>query len=326
MILVAGIAPQLRSEQSLGDKIKNIFEPTPPPKKKKKSSSSKATPSPSPSPKKKESPSPSPSASPKKKASPSPSPKDEDEQEATPKPKRAPSPSPGSKKKKSSPSPTPSPEESPSPTEAPSPTPSPSASPNDKKKDRPAGVSISHNEISGFDEYPERVRKIIEGALDLASRNLSYKYGSADPANGGMDCSGFVYYLLRENGITDVPRDSSGQYVWVRKSGKFEAVVSKKDDTFELANLKPGDLLFWSGTYEIERDPPITHAMIYLGKEKLTGRRIMVGSSDGRTYHDQSRYGVSVFDFRVSRAGHAAENGRTPDFVGYGKIPGLGDG
>ncbi|MFL6537721.1 MAG: C40 family peptidase, partial [Chthoniobacterales bacterium] len=175
-------------------------------------------------------------------------------------------------------------------------------------------------------EYPERVRKIIEGALDLASRNLSYKYGSADPANGGMDCSGFVYYLLRENGITDVPRDSSGQYVWVRKSGKFEAVVSKKDDTFELANLKPGDLLFWSGTYEIERDPPITHAMIYLGKEKLTGRRIMVGSSDGRTYHDQSRYGVSVFDFRVSRAGHAAENGRTPDFVGYGKIPGLGDG
>lgn len=167
------------------------------------------------------------------------------------------------------------------------------------------------------------MQKLIESSLNLASRNLTYKYGSADPANGGVDCSGFLYYVLREIGIADVPRDSSEQYIWVRKSGKFEAVVGKSDDTFELANLKPGDLLFWTGTYEINRDPPITHAMIYLGREKSTGRRVMVGASDGRTYHDQSRYGVSVFDFRVSRAGKAAPNGRTPDFVGYGKVPGL---
>lgn len=167
---------------------------------------------------------------------------------------------------------------------------------------------------------------MIESSLNLTARNLTYKYGSADPATGGMDCSGFVYYVLRENGITDVPRDSSGQYNWVRKTRKFEAVVSKSDDTFELEELKPGDLLFWTGTYEVNRDPPITHAMIYLGREKGSGRRIMVGASDGRTYHDQSRYGVSVFDFRVSRPGKAATNGRTPDFVGYGRIPGLGDG
>ena len=168
------------------------------------------------------------------------------------------------------------------------------------------------------------MQKVIQTSLELASRNLSYKYGSADPASGGLDCSGFVYYVLRENGLTDVPRDSSGQYVWVRKGGGFEAVVSKSDDTFELEALKPGDLLFWSGTYDINRDPPITHAMIYLGREKGSGRRIMVGASDGRTYHDESRYGVSVFDFRVSRAGRTGPaNGRTPDFVGYGRIPGL---
>lgn len=81
------------------------------------------------------------------------------------------------------------------------------------------------------------MRQLIESALQLASKDLSYKYGSADPAEGGMDCSGFVYYLLRQQGVTDVPRDSSSQYTWVRKSGKFEAVVSKSDDTFELANL-----------------------------------------------------------------------------------------
>lgn len=187
-------------------------------------------------------------------------------------------------------------------------------------------MTIASSEISGFENYAPAVRKLIEASLQLASRNLSYKYGSADPANGGMDCSGFVYYLLRENGFTDVPRDSSQQYVWVRKSGSFRAVMSKSDDTFELAELKPGDLLFWTGTYDIQRDPPITHAMIYLGREKGSGRRVMVGASDGRVYRDQSRYGVSVFDFKVSRAGRPAASGRTPAFVGYGKIPGLGDG
>ena len=184
-------------------------------------------------------------------------------------------------------------------------------------------MTIAPSEIVGFDEYPPAVKKIVEDSLNLAGRNLSYKYGSADPANGGLDCSGFVYYVLRENGFTDVPRDSSQQYVWVRKKGKFEAVISKSDDSFELAELKPGDLLFWTGTYDIDRDPPITHAMIYLGKEKSTGDRVMVGASDGRLYRKQSRFGVSVFDFKISRAGKPSTSGRIPTFVGYGSIPGL---
>ena len=169
------------------------------------------------------------------------------------------------------------------------------------------------------------MKKLVESSLALAGRNLNYKYGSADPANGGLDCSGFIYYVLRESGFTDVPRDSSQQYVWVRKSGNFQAVVSKSDESFELEALKPGDLMFWTGTYDINRDPPITHSMIYLGREKSTGKRVMVGASDGRVYRDQSRFGVSIFDFKVSRT-RPASNGRTPDFVGYGRIPGLGDG
>ena len=169
------------------------------------------------------------------------------------------------------------------------------------------------------------MRSLLTTALSLASQNLEYKYGSADPSNGGFDCSGFIYYLLKQQGVTDVPRDSSQQYTWLRKAVKFEAVVSQTDDTFELDGLKPGDLLFWTGTYDIKRDPPITHTMIYLGREKGTNRRVMVGASDGRTYHDESRYGVSVFDFKVSRSGRTAENGRTPRFIGYGHIPGISD-
>src|SRR5204863_10039650 len=97
-----------------------------------------------------------------------------------------------------------------------------------------------------------------------------------DPANGGMDCFGFVYFVPKQDGVTDVPRDSSEQYVWLRRAQRFEPVLSQKDNSFELEDLKPCDLLFWTGTYAIERDPPITHAMIYLGREKKGGRRVMV--------------------------------------------------
>jgi hypothetical protein len=52
----------------------------------------------------------------------------------------------------------------------------------------------------------------------------------------------------------------------------------------------------------------------------------MVGASDGRTYKGQSRYGVSVFDFKM--AGRKASSGDEagPVFVGYASIPGLGEG
>jgi cell wall-associated NlpC family hydrolase len=331
-----------KGAQSLGDKIKEVFEPTPPPKKKKKSSTKKkASPAPSPSPTASPtaSPTPSPSASPKSspksKASPTPDEESSPKRTPTPKPSPSASPSPSKKKKKSSPTPSPSPTESPTPDEAesPSPTTSPNQSPSpdasaspEPKKDRPGGVTIAPNELTDFDNYSPTVKKIVERSLDLAGRNLTYKYGSADPASGGLDCSGFVYYVLRDSGFNDVPRDSSGQYVWVRKSGTFQSVISKNDDSFELAQLKPGDLLFWTGTYDVQRDPPITHAMIYLGKEKSTGRRVMVGASDGRVYRDQSRFGVSIFDFKVSSGRRPTASGRTPTFVGYGRIPGLGDG
>src|SRR5437763_1347008 len=135
---------------------------------------------------------------------------------------------------------------------APTPTPT--------KKGAPASISAS--QIAGYENYPEPVHKMIDTALELTTRNLDYKYGSADPSSGGMDCSGFIFYVLNQAGVRDVPRDSSQQYVWLRKAGTFRAVNSRHDDTFELEELVPGDLLFWTGTYSIERDPPITHAMI----------------------------------------------------------------
>ena len=138
-----------------------------------------------------------------------------------------------------------------------------------------------------------------------------------------MDCSGFIYYVLNQNGMSDVPRDAREQYIWVRKAGKFQAVLGRSENSFELDALKPGDLLFWAGTYKVDRDPAITHTMIYLGREKGTNQRIMVGASDGRVYKGQSRFGVSVFEFKIAGRRVGSENESGPMFVGYASIPGL---
>ena len=292
-ILFGAVDVAIPAEDSLGTKIKKVFEPSPTPSRKHR--------------KKKSTPTPSPESSPKrKKASPSPSPT------ATPKSK--------SKRKKASPTPTPS--ESPSATEAPSASPAETPEPARGKKGWP-NASLSPDQIANYDSDPPKVRQILDAGLALTKENLGYTYGSADPANGGMDCSGFVYYVLKQNGFPDVPRDSSQQYVWVRKGGNFKAVVSRKEDSFELDDLKPGDLLFWRGTYNIDRDPPITHSMIYLGREKRTNKRVMIGSSDGRTYDGKQRWGVSVFDFKMPPPPKSGDAKISPSFVGYGRIPGL---
>src|SRR5205814_6114198 len=108
------------------------------------------------------------------------------------------------------PTPSSSPTATPGASETPKATPPPS--PSVKKKGAPA--TIAAKEISGYENYPPNVRRITDTALELTTRNLDYKYGSADPANGGMDCSGFVFYVLTQNGLRAVPRDSSQQYVW----------------------------------------------------------------------------------------------------------------
>jgi peptidoglycan DL-endopeptidase CwlO len=310
-ILVGTITAPEAAEESLGTKIEKIFQATPtptPPRKHRKRSTGKSTPSPSPtaSPKKKISPAPSASSSPATKSK---------------RKKRSPTPS-------ASPSATTTPEEiaTPTPTETPESTATPSATahPRPEKKGAP-NATISPREINGYDSYPPKVRQIIERGLDLTKQNLNYTYGSADPANGGMDCSGFIYFVLRQNEFNDVPRDSSQQYVWVRKAGNFHAVLSRHEDSFELDALKPGDLLFWIGTYKIERDPPVTHAMIYLGREKQTNKRIMVGASDGRTYDGKQRFGVSISDFKLSKPPDSNDAKLSPVFVGYGRIPGLSE-
>ena len=263
-------------------------------------------------------------SNPQHRVSPSPSPKSkssDEEPTEKPKPKKTPEddndseePAPKHSKKKLK-----SEESNPEPTPEVSPTPEPQAK-------TVSVASLDPDQLKDFDKQPQGVQGLIRAALGLTQRNLAYTYGSADPASGGMDCSGFIYYVLTNAGYKDVPRQSSDQYLWVRKNGNFHAVLSRNSNTFELEQLRPGDLMFWSGTYKVDRDVPITHVMIYLGKQKGTGKPIMVGASDGRSYNGERRFGVSVFDFKLP---NGTPNKSDPDLVarfeGYSSIPGLRD-
>ncbi|STX28809.1 NlpC/P60 family [Legionella beliardensis] len=176
--------------------------------------------------------------------------------------------------------------------------------------------SISATMLLDFESNPVEVKRAIQMALDLAAQNIGYQYGSAKPEAGGMDCSGTMYYLLTKLGIKSVPRSSEGLYQWVKDKGNFYPITKPSFNDPEFSKLKPGDLLFWSGTYKREHPIYVTHVMMYLGKNKQ-GEPLMVGASDGRTYKGRQIYGVSVFDFKLP------PSTSTSKFLGYSCIPTL---
>lgn len=178
--------------------------------------------------------------------------------------------------------------------------------------------SLKIDQLAGSEFWPEPLRALIGYALNLTPRQLGYQFGSSDPDNGGMDCSGTMYHVLQHQGISSVPRQSNEIWDWVEESGRLTRVTGTPALTDSLlAGMRPGDLLFWTGTYDTSlRKSPISHVMMYLGKT-TEGAPVVFGASDGRSYRGQRRNGVSVFDFRIPRAEGKAR------FVGYGPVPGF---
>lgn len=169
------------------------------------------------------------------------------------------------------------------------------------------------------DTSPKRIA-FVKRALESASKLKlnKYLYGSADPDRGGFDCSGSVYYLLQKSEI-DPPRSSSTQFNWIKEAGNLievPAQTTSLDDPI-FAKLKPGDLLFWSGTYNPTdgRTNKITHVQIYLGREKKDDLPVMIGSTDGRSYRGSKRTGFGVYDFKLPRPTSKSR------FVGFGPPP-----
>ncbi|MBN8418055.1 MAG: C40 family peptidase [Verrucomicrobia bacterium] len=183
----------------------------------------------------------------------------------------------------------------------------------------PAVVStLSIADIRDFDSYPKQIQSLVQSCLALTHLDLGYLYGSHEPSKGGMDCSGTIYHVLHFQGLKDVPRQSDEMCNWVDKKSQLHLTPTAKDfDSEEFKDLKPGDLLFWTNSLETTRKLPVTHVMVYLGKLKKSGKRVVFGSSDGRSYMGERRSGVSVFDFTLPRPDSPKH------FYGYGPTPGL---
>lgn len=91
------------------------------------------------------------------------------------------------------------------------------------------------------EQVAEKRQQIVDTALKY--QGVPYRWGGTGP--GGFDCSGFVWYVFRENGIP-LPRVSSEIY------GLGKAVAREE--------LLPGDIVFFEGYCS---GP--SHGTIYIG-------------------------------------------------------------
>jgi hypothetical protein len=184
-------------------------------------------------------------------------------------------------------------------------------------KTRPARIEAGG--LMEFAALPAARRQLIETALAVAWESpwLPYLAGGADPAAGGFDCSGAMYFIMRKAGLHP-PRSSGGQMEWLRKNGRLRDVSSDARDPKHpsLADLQPGDLLFWAVTGP-GGAVRVHHVAMYLGTEKKDGRPVMIGSTDGRSYRGQKSNGYGIHDFRVPAKDSPSK------LTGYGTPPGI---
>jgi len=150
--------------------------------------------------------------------------------------------------------------------------------------------------------------RFLTQARALGDRGIEYDEDWRPPGESqswAMDCSNTTRYLYKITAGIQLPRTASDQYYYLHLQGKAWDVPQNAygfaDTNFLRSNLKPGDLLFWENTYRPERQPPITHVMVFLGTNDK-GQWIMAGSQTSRGgEHNRSNGGPDIYVFRPSQ-------------------------
>jgi cell wall-associated NlpC family hydrolase len=150
--------------------------------------------------------------------------------------------------------------------------------------------------------------RFTQAARELGDRGLSYDDDWCPPGEShswSMDCSNTTRYLYRETAGIELPRTASDQYYYLHLQNKAwdvpQTASGFADCNYLRANLKPGDLLFWENTYRPERQPPITHVMVFLGTN-ARGEWIMAGSQSSRGgEHNRPHGGPDIYVFDPTR-------------------------
>ena len=121
----------------------------------------------------------------------------------------------------------------------------------------------------------------------LVHQHLTYIYGSEDLGNGGIDCSAFVRIVFREACGVELPDQADKQLDYLRAHGQ----VWDSTSAWTQFTLQPGDLIFYSGPYDIPRVSRISHVMMYCG------HGIMAGSQGAGRRLDGVYSGVGYYPF-----------------------------
>jgi len=128
----------------------------------------------------------------------------------------------------------------------------------------------------------EKKLSLEESIVKLAKDKIGIKYksGGANPKSG-FDCSGFVYYIFKENNIS-IPRTSKMQ--------------SKSGETLGRDEIKVGDIL----SFDTSNAGHINHSGIYIGNGEFIhsssgkAKSVTVSKLDKGFYKDKFKWGVRV--------------------------------
>jgi len=177
---------------------------------------------------------------------------------------------------------------------------------------------------------PQQHQKLVETARWLGSKRLAYASRWTPPGEKQswvMDCSNTTRYLYQAALQKTLPRTASDQFYNLSQQNRITLAPQRIDGTVDTAKLlkmmRSGDLLFWEWTYDIQRRPPITHVMVYLGTTS-NGTPKMAGSAS-RSMGEASGGGgpdVYIFDPNGPMGGVRSSFGkyiRKARFVGFGR-------
>ncbi len=144
----------------------------------------------------------------------------------------------------------------------------------------------------------------------ISKFGLPYQFGGDHPTEGGMDCSGSMQFLLSDIGFKQMPRTSYNQYEWLRKNRTLHHTKTIPDQMGGRKGIKPGDLIFWGGTYDSGHK--VSHVMIYLGQGN-DGTHYMFGAR-GKKKSGLNGSGVDIFEL---------DAGYQKSLIGFGSLPGV---
>jgi len=180
-----------------------------------------------------------------------------------------------------------------------------------KAKTAPSMYSADALIDFSFSNYSETRREVVEFAMSLVgtpyvwggewltATPAGYPYGT-QPA-GGVDCSGFLWYVLQQKSANYAPvgRAYNGWSIPERSSYDMAGAIPR-DERLGIKELKPADLVFFAPEGRDAKASSVYHAGLYLGNGWMihsSGSRAGISLAeigDGSYWNDQFTWGRRI--------------------------------